>query len=241
MSGQREWMDAMWLRTASIPSTRSPAVTFSKTKSGVTSARIASTSRAKNAYGNVGTARAASRNQTRPQNTPGSLSWWPGLGPCRSGNATSADRPCGGRAGTQPGTPAAERSASARARAPSMGPVAGWVGANWPSRHRGQRRHRSIRIRRAGSRSRARTTCHRGLAGSRSTIACGAASMSMPGASRNRASTGACRCGAGRRSRRAVRAGGARPSGCSSTVAWICGPRAVRVSMPRGSSTRMPR
>ena len=49
MSGHREWMDAMWLRTASIPSTRSPAVTFSKTKSGVTSARIASTSRAKNA------------------------------------------------------------------------------------------------------------------------------------------------------------------------------------------------
>ena len=31
------------------PSTRSPAVTFSKTKSGVTSAMIASTSRAKNA------------------------------------------------------------------------------------------------------------------------------------------------------------------------------------------------
>jgi len=39
----------MWMRTASIPSMRSPAVTFSNTKSAVTSARIASTSRAKNA------------------------------------------------------------------------------------------------------------------------------------------------------------------------------------------------
>ena len=54
-----------------------------------------------------------------------------------------------------------------RARAPRAWDLlrAGWARTE-PSRHRGQRRHRSIRIRRAGSRSRARTTCHRPMVSS---------------------------------------------------------------------------
>ena len=68
------------------------------------------------------------------------------------------------------------------------------------------------RTRRAGSTSRARRTCRPGLAGSRSTTACVAASLSRPGAIRNRASTGACPCAVGHRRRRAVRAEAARPA-----------------------------
>lgn len=108
------------------------------------------------------------------------------------------------------------------------------------ARRRVPRRRRSTRTRRAGSTSRARTRCRPDRAGSRSTTACEGASSSRPGAIRSRASNWRMPvCGGS--SPYTSRSCRSNPSGCSSTAASICGRSAVRVTTPRGSSTRMPR